>query len=143
MSNTPRWQPDEARVVVVAGKAARDQALRFGLYWNRNRRSFRPSRWMAFYSNGVIDTLAEIDGPPEDDVIIAARTELSDLAEDLRGRNVDPASPHTLVRLKNVTQLGPVVNDKTDRLGRSTAWAQSQRYTTVEKLRSAKLTSEL
>lgn len=137
------WQPLDLRVVVVAGRAAREQAKKFGLYWNHNRRSFAPSKWMAFYADGAIDTLAKIDGPPEDDVIFADRPELADLAEDLRRLNVDPNRPRTLVRLRNVTSIGPVANDKTDSLGRRTAWVQSHRYTTIERLRQAKHTSEL
>ena len=75
MSNENERQPEASRVVVVAGKAARDQARRFSVYRNHNRRSFRPSRWIAFYADNVIDMLAEIDGPPEDDVVAEASAE--------------------------------------------------------------------
>ena len=49
----------------------------------------------------------------------------------------------TIIRLKNVSSIGPIANDKTDRLGRACAWTQRQGYTTIDKLRTAKYTSEL
>lgn len=137
------WQADESRVLVVAGRDARDQALKQGIYQCQNRRAFRPSRWIAFYADGRIDTLAEIEGPPEDDVLVANRPDLADVAGDMPWTHGRSNEPRTILRLKNAASVGPIENDKRDRLGRKTAWTQSQGYTTIERLRAAKYTSEL
>jgi hypothetical protein len=131
--------PPPSRVLVVAAKEARGVARRYQVYWCQNRRSFKPSRWIAFYSGGEIDTLAEVVGPPEDDVVIAERPEFSEaVAAYPFLRN-----PHRLFRLQNVETIGPIKNDLKDRNGSMTAWTQSQRYTTIEKLRVASRTSDL
>lgn len=137
------WSPDPERVVVVAGRRAKDCAARFGVFWNHNQRSFRPSQWMAFYESGSIQLLAEIEGPPRHDVVIARESELEPLAAFLSKSGVNPANRLALVRLKNLEEIGPIQNDKVDKLGRATAWVQSLRYTTLSRIRAAKLTSEL
>ncbi|HYE63034.1 MAG TPA: hypothetical protein VD997_13640 [Phycisphaerales bacterium] len=138
------WVADGAQVLVVAaGKGARDQAVRFGVYHSHNHRTFRPSKYIAFYHKGLIDLIAEIEGPPEDDVIIAQRPELAEWARVMPESNGDPWEPHCLFRLKNVQAIGPVVNNARDKNGDPTAWTQKQRYTTVAQLRSARVTSEI
>ncbi len=137
------WNPDPGQVVVVAGKRAKDCAARFGMYWNHNQRTFRPSQWMAFYASGSIQLLAEIEGPPRHDVVIAQDPELEPLAAFLSTSGVNPANRLALVQLKNLEEIGPIRNDKVDKLGRATAWVQSLRYTTLSRIRAAELTSEL
>jgi len=133
MSHRDDWRPDDSQVLIVAGREARNQALNEAIYECQNRRGFRPSRWIAFYCDGRIDTMAEIDGPPEDDVASPGTSGKAWTCGDLR----------TVVRLKSVTSIGPIENDKRDRLGRATAWTQRQGYTTIDKLLSANQTSGL
>ncbi|MEZ0265327.1 MAG: hypothetical protein ACAI43_11415 [Phycisphaerae bacterium] len=135
---------DENSVLVVAaGKGARDQAITYAVYHTQNRRSFRPCRWIAFYANNSIDTLAEVDGEPEHDVIIGKRPELAALAAVMPTSNGDPMSPHSLFRLKSVSAIGPIENDLLGANGRRTAYTQRQRYTTIDRIRRARRTSEL
>lgn len=144
MSERRDWQPDGSRVLVVAaGRGAREQADRLNVYQCQNRRSFRPSRWIAFYASGRIDTLAEIADVPNDDVVISDRPELTELSTAMTHWKGNPREPRTLFHLKNITTVGPILNDQTDKNGRLIAWVQGQRYTTIEKLRSAKRTSDL
>ena len=141
MARRRGWNPEEDRVIVVAaGQAARQQARRDRVYNCQNGRRFQPSRWIAFYANGQIDTIAEIDGAPEDDVMLAHRRDLEHLAAEAKH---SPYQSRTLFKLKSVEPIGPVINDKKDKHGRNTAWTQSQRYTTLSVLRAAKATSEL
>jgi hypothetical protein len=140
---TPWVVDDEQVLVVAAGKGAREQAFRFGIYHSHNRRTFQPTKYIAFYSKGVIDAVAEIDGPPEDDVIIAQRPELAELTRVMPESNGDPWEPHCLFKLKNVRAIGPVINDARDKHGDPTAWTQRQRYTSLARLEQARATSEL
>jgi hypothetical protein len=142
MAERTDWKPDESRVLVVAaGRAARDQAMKYAVYQCQNHRSFQPCRWIAFYAKGRIDTLAEIDGPPEDDVIVADRGPLTGLAASMDEGSA--REPRSLMRLKNVVEIKAIQNDQQDRNGRRVAWVQGQRYTTIAKLRAASHTSDL
>jgi hypothetical protein len=136
------WQLDseaQPRVLVVPARDARGTALRHQVYLCQNRRTFKPSRWIAFYAFGQIDTLAEIDGPPEDDVEMTKRNDLMELAKT----QPEPETPRRLIRLKNVEQIGPITNDVRNQTGKAGAWVQGQRYTTIDKIRKARFTSEL
>jgi len=125
-------------VLVVPASNARGIARQFRAYRCQNRRSFKPSRWIAFYANGQIDTYAEIIQPPEDDVIFSRRPDLINLATAMDGD-----TPYRLLRLDNVSEIGPIINDAKDKSGRPVAWVQNQRYTTIDRIRSAKKTSDL
>ena len=131
------WNPDTHAVLIVpAGRGARSQAWECRAYHCQNRRAIRPCRWIAFYEKGEIDTLAEIDGTPEDDVIMSARPELAMLAALTRQSNGGPDEPHTLIRLGKPGRVGPIKNARGDPF-------QNYRYTTLDALRSARFTHEL
>lgn len=136
------WQLDaeaKARVLVVPARDARGIALKFHVYVCQNRRTFKPSRWLAFYSFGQVDALAEIDGAPEDDVVLTGRKDLADLAKT----QPEPASHRRPIRLKNLVSIGPITNDLRSQSGEVAAWVMAQRYTTIDKIRKARFTSEL
>lgn len=138
-SSLARAPDAQERVLIVPARDARGIARQFQVYFCQNQRSFKPSRWIAFYALGQIDTLAEVAGPPEDDVVMTERPDLADLAKI----QTDPDAPRRLFRLKNVTDVGPIINDLRDKGGKNAAWVMGQRYTTIEKLRRARMTSEL
>ncbi len=132
--------PDaQERVLVVPARDARAVARQFRVYVCQNRRAFKPSRWLAFYAFGQIDTLAELEGAPEDDVVMTMREELAELVKT----QPDPESPRRLIRLKNVEDIGPIRNDLQSKTGKTAAWVQGQRYTTIDRVRKAHVTSEL
>lgn len=133
------WEPDDSRVLVVPAKHARGEARRFQVYACQNRRSFKPLKWIAFYAQGEIDTIAEVIAAPEDDVVLTERAEFAELAEVVR----DPTNPRRVLRLSKVRNIGPIKNDLTDRNGKPAAWVQKQRYTTIDRIEKAKVTSEL
>jgi F-box protein 18 (helicase) len=54
-----KWN-DQDNVLIVSGTNNKEIAIRFGLYIAKNKRSFRPSRYIAFYNRGIIDAVAEI-----------------------------------------------------------------------------------
>ena len=127
------------RVLVVPARDARATARRFNVYVCQNRRAFKPSRWLAFYAFGQIDTLAEIEGAPEDDVVMTSRPDLAEVAKT----QPEPEAPRRVLRLGKVEEIGPITNDLQGKMGRAAAWVQSQRYTTIERIRKARFTSEL
>jgi hypothetical protein len=129
----------QERVLIVPARNARGVARKYLVYICQNRRSFKPSRWIAFYAFGQIDTLAEVDGAPEDDVVLTLRPELAELAKSEN----DPVTPRRLIKLKNIQDVGPIRNDHVDKGGGKTAWVMGQRYTTIGRLRTARATSEL
>lgn len=133
------WDPDSGAVLVVPARNARGMAQRYSVYVCQNRRSFKPCGWIAFYANGQIDTIAEIASPPEDDVILTERSDLSDLAQHHPNRT----KPCHLVQLKNIRAIGPIKNDMLDKNGNIAAWVQNQRYTTIDKIEKAAVTSGL
>lgn len=67
--------------------------------------------------------------------------------DDLRGAAEEaghsPYLQRTIFRLREVRAVGPVANDKRDKNDRPTAWTQSHRYTTIDRLLKARRTSEL
>ena len=138
-ARVPQGPDAQERVLIVPARDARGVARKHQVYICQNGRSFKPSRWIAFYAFGQIDTLAEVDGVPEDNVVLTSRPELSELAKTEN----DPASPRRLIRLKNVEDVGPIRNDLLDKSGDRTAWVMRQRYTTVGKLRAARTTKDL
>jgi hypothetical protein len=132
--------PDaQERVLIVPARNARGVARKHLVYVCQDGRSFKPSRWIAFYAFGQIDTLAEVDGVPEDGVVLTQRPDLAALAKTEN----DPETPRRLIRLKNVEDIGPIRNDHVDKSGNKTAWVMGQRYTTIDRLRTARITSEL
>lgn len=145
MPHRKDWTPDDSLVLVVAAcEHSRKQVRDLGLYQCKNHRSMRPARYLALYVAGTVDTLAEIAGPPEDDTIIVKRKDLAALAKLMPESSDDPAEPRTLLRLKNTRELSPpIINDKLSKSGKNTAWTQYQGYTTIDKLRKAKRTTQL
>lgn len=136
------WGSDEETVAIVGGRFGEDEAISYGVYICQNNRSFRPCRYIAFYKNNRICNVFEIEGEPESDVILAEHAEFSTYLA-----NVDPnhdGEPRKVFRLKNREILNCVINDKVDKNGNLCPYTYgSNVYTTIEKLRNAKNTSEL
>lgn len=74
-----------------------------------------------------------------DDVIVSERPEYKELAATI----TDPETPHRIVKLFNVREIGPIKNDHRDKSGKPIAWVRNQRYTTIDQIERAKTTSQL
>lgn len=132
------WHPNNERVIILPGERAEQIALDHNLYRCQNDRTFRPSKYAAFYRRGSIKYLFEIvDGP--------YRNCTPDNSPALQNvsRYRSTTEPGQIMFLKFVAHVGPVLNDTTGVTGRRLPFAQSHRYTTYEKIVQAKLTSEL
>lgn len=53
------WE-DEAGVLIVSGPKNEEIAIKYGLYVCKNKKSFKPSRYIAFYVGGFIRHFAKI-----------------------------------------------------------------------------------
>jgi hypothetical protein len=142
------------QVVVVPARRAWDQYLRLSAYVCQSGRPFQHVEYVAFYSGGAIQpkvprVVRVIDSVPFDpDADIPA--DLSAIVHQMvesgeRQRGVlqkvfllsAPNAPDT------ITLLNPVENDLRTPNGRTVAFTQNQRYVSLERLRTSKLTSEL
>lgn len=138
------WEVDPDLVLVVACcEFTRAQARRFDLFHGKDGRSIRPAGFVAFYCGGQIDTVGEIAGPPDDGVIVSRHRDLASFAKVMPESGGDPDKSCMLLRLRNVRDIGPIINDKMSKSGKKTAWTQYQGYTTIQRLRKARRTTEL
>lgn len=131
------------RVIIVGGRWGEDVALNYGFYACQANRFFLPARYMAFYYNHRVKYLFEIQGTPIE-------------AVDIQKGSAVPASYFTqkeptykpemrkLFQLKLIQEFQPEIqNDSRDKNGNLCAFVQRQKYTTVDKIKSAKYTSQL
>ena len=133
--------PDNV-VLVVPARRAEHTARTWSIYCCQNHRSFRDADWIAFYTGNAIRLYAKIESV-EDDVAVGELPELREYQALLVARGIKAPPRNKLFRLRDVKDIGPIVNDAVDRNGERTAWCQSQRYTTLRQLLSARKTSDL
>lgn len=141
-------------VVVVAARSAWPEYEKYHAYVCQPDRPFRPVERIAFYSDGQINPLVPKILESHDHVEFIPenhRGKLRQLIETLmagtsrkeKGKAYKvmflspPDSPET------VKLPFPVINDLRTGTGRTTAYTQGQRYTSIGKLLQAKTTSDL
>jgi hypothetical protein len=136
------WDLDNETVIVLAGSWAEGLALNCNYYVCQNRRSFKPSRYLAFYNNSQIRHIFEIVKPPEDDVILSQRQEFESV---IRQGDYDYADgAYKVFTLKLHQNVGPIINDKIDKNGNPCPFTYGQpRYTTLSRLTNSTRTSQI
>jgi len=136
------WNLNNAQVIILAGARAELTALKHYLYICQNDRTFRPSRYVAFYKDGAIRHLFELIDIPYKNCNEKNTPILKNVLQYMnRDKNKDEFVQ--VMYLKKVGDIGPIRNDTVDKNGRSTAFTQGHRYTNYQKLMRAKKTSEL
>ena len=123
------------------GCGVKKQAIKHNLYICQNERSFRPSRYVAFYKEGKISYLFEVTEAPSKDCNEQNTPVLNNVKQYQNRKN--KALQNQVMYLKKVSCVGPIKNDTVDKNGRNVAFVLNQRYTTYEKIMKAKKTSEL
>lgn len=142
-------------VLIVAASSAWPIYLKHSLYVCQPQRSFRNTKWLGFYADGCIkpsvakiiskhDVYEHRFSEPENSSIPTKKLlnwlhDNSD-AEGVKSQIFDlspKASDDT------ITLNSEIYNDLKNSNGRSYAFTQGQRYTTLEKLKNAKTTSDL
>lgn len=149
--------------VIVAARSAWPEYRRFNAYTCQPNRSFRAGlTHFGFYTDGAIQPLIPRIRAQHPAIVFSREKIQSlrdegeiELAELIEG-NLDPesgrrteGSVHDVVLLTapddpETVDLGdPIVNDVTAASGRPWAWTLSQRYSRLDRLRTARRTSEL
>jgi uncharacterized protein involved in tellurium resistance len=141
MSNT-----NDAVMVLAGGVEAEELALQYKAYICQNRRSFRDVQYISFIKDGVIRHLFKIvEGPLHDRT--ASNSDVMKLLQ-AKGHpsftNGKENEKRTIYKLEHVSEVGPIQNDSVGKNGQPVPFTYGQpRYTTLERIQKAKLTSEL
>ncbi len=130
------------RVQIVAGSCGEPRALDKNVYICQNERTFRPSKYLAFYNRGGIHSLFEIIGEPQNNCDLSKMPVLSDYLKKYE--------PNYKGDKRQVYQL-KLINDKlnipcvrTNEKGHKVPYTMGVfRYTTIDKLKAAKTTDDL
>jgi hypothetical protein len=136
------WDLNNDNVIIVAGSWAEGVALNYNYYICQNKRSFKSARYLAFYNNNQIRHVFEIVKAPEDDINLSQRSEFTVYLS-----NAEPSYSGDLRKvftLKNVQNVGPIINDSIDKNGNPCPYTYGQpRYTKLSTLKTSTRTSQL
>jgi hypothetical protein len=146
--------PNQGDVVVVAARSAWPEYENYHAYVCQPDRRFRPVERIAFYSDGqihpmvprILESHDHVEFIPENhkgklrELIqtLMAETSRKDKGKAYKVMFLSPPDSRETVKLP-----APVINDLRTETGRTTAYTQGQRYTTIGKLLQAKTTSDL
>lgn len=134
----------EERVIIVGGRWGEDVALDYGVYICAPNRFFHPARYLAFCFNNRIKYLFEIVGDIYEQVNLKALPKLSADYFVKKEPQYTETDLRKVMFLKKVKEFDPEIeNDSLDKNGNPCAYVQRQRYTTKDKIMSAKKTSDL
>jgi uncharacterized protein involved in tellurium resistance len=132
-------------VMVLAGNEAEEVALKFNTYICQNKRNFRDVGYVTFYKDGEVKHLFKIVGGPQDNRNISNDENVKQVY------NSDPVrfahyqkDKFRVFKLEYVSEVGPIKNDSVGKNGQPVPFTYGQpRYTTLERIQKAKVTSEL
>lgn len=144
----PSIDENQEQVLIVGGRWGEKVAVLFDFYACQSNRYFLPTKYMAFYYDKRIKYLFEIEKSPIPSI------ELTDPQLRIDGKyfsiydkkyktSSDKAREFFQLKLVHIFPDSGIVNDLTDKNGNPCAFVQRQRYTTIEKIMSAKNTSDL
>jgi hypothetical protein len=136
------WNLDNSNVIILAGRVGEPIALQYSYYICQNKRKFKPAKYLTFFNNNQIKYIFEIVESPKDDVNLKTIPELIEYVESLEDEKKDDL--HTIIKLKYLEEIGPIKNDTIDKNGEPCPYTYGiTRYTTMDKIKTAKKTSEL
>ena len=125
---------DDNRVLIVGGRFAEGTALKYSFYSCQAKRKFRTSKYIAFYFNKRISHVFEIEVSP---VQVKSLEEVKTMISGDYVFTDEDKKPHTFVKLGKEISISPIIHEYPN------PFVQRQRYTTIEKLRTAKNTDDL
>lgn len=126
---------DDNRVIIVGGRYAERIAIDYKFYSCQAGRSFRKSKYIAFYYDKRISHVFEIEGDP------MQVSSLERVISSIGGGyvlNDEDKKPHTFFKLGKEFPL-----DHTIRHRHSTPYVRRQRYTSIDKIHRAETTDDL
>jgi hypothetical protein len=132
----------EDDLMVLAGAVAEGVALNYNYYICQARRFFRPVKYIAFYNRGQIRYVFRSPEPPKESINLREIPELEKYLLQVEPNYKDDL--RKVFKLEFVKEVGPILNDTTDKNGRLCPFTYGQpRYTKLSVLEKAKKTSEL
>lgn len=136
------WDLDNDNVIILAGGFAESFALNYSYYICQNKRNFKPARYLTFFNNNQIKYIFEIVERPKDDVDLRNVPELKSYVDSLEEERRDELC--RIIKLKYIKEIFPIQNDTKDKNGHQCPYTYGQpRYTTIQLLEQAKMTSQL
>ncbi|MEY7848283.1 hypothetical protein AB7C87_03670 [Natrarchaeobius sp. A-rgal3] len=144
----------EDRVLVVGARKAWPEYEEYGLYFCQPQRSFKPARYLAFYTDGaiqpeipkIVNSIESVELTPKgvaavDSLSKRQRKTLRDIVDRLRDDGADRyESDQKVIFLDEddgITLEGSVRNDKTAKgSDRTVAFVQGHRYVSASALRA-------
>ena len=142
------WNAKNSNVLIVAGNYLEEFALKYGVCILPNRINLVPCKYLAPYNSNVIKYLFEIIKNPMDDCNSDNTIEIRQIIQNETENGKKWFGNKELVRfivLKKVSDVGPIINDYISRETHELTplTIKIPRYTTLERVKTAKLTSEL
>lgn len=132
----------EDRVQIVAGRSGEPIALKYSFYACQNNRSFRKSKYLAFYNNGGIHTLFEIIGEPINDYNLSENPNLEKYLQEYEPNYI--GDKRQFYQLKMINKNLNIKHFGKNKNGKNTAYTMGVfRYTTIDKINKAKDTNDL
>ncbi|MGV0752386.1 hypothetical protein [Empedobacter brevis] len=134
---------DEQRVQIAAGSYGEPIALKYNFYACQNHRTSRDSKYLAFYNNRGIHSLFEIVEGPINDYILSSNIELNEYLK-IYEPNYSEKDKRQYYKLKLISDSLNIKHNGKNKKGKRTAYTMGVfRYTTIEKINSAKTTDDL
>ncbi len=133
-----KWLPNNEQVIILPGERAEQIARDHNLYRCQTIAHFGLQNMLPSTGRGAIKYLFEIIDEPYRNYTPDNTPELQTVS---RYKNNNEAGQ--VMFLKYVAEVGPILNDTIASTGRRLPFAQSQRYTTYEKVMRARVTSKL
>ncbi len=146
---TEEWNAEKnERVLIVAGCTFGEEvALECNKYFCQNKRSFRPSGFIAFYCNKQIKYCYEINQTPKDDQYLLDYDDLVKYFQDRLMIDHEKKILHEkynwIKEFCKVIKLGPRLKFERIEHRKNAAFTQNQRYTKKKMLINAQTTDEL
>jgi len=142
------WNMNNNNVLILAGAHVEEYALKYGICICPNEINLIPCKYIAIYSGDTINYLFEIIKAPLDDVNIENTGEIRNIHEIEKTDAVEwqkGMGKCRMFTIKKLAAVGPVINDYISPTTRRAAplTRGTPRYTTYDKIKTAKLTSEL
>ncbi len=142
------WNLNNNNVLITAGKHVGEIALKYGLAAFPAGLHLIPCRYLAVYQDDIIKHLFEVDAIPEENLDRENSTELQKVLAseaEIGEKWLDGKEPAILLKVRKIREVGPIINDH---VSRSTGKPHpltcgTPRYTTLERIIAAKLTSDL
>lgn len=134
---------DEQRVQIAAGSFGEPIALKYNFYACQNHRTSRESKYLAFYNNRGIHSLFKIIEGPINDYVLSSDKQLVEYLK-IHEPNYNEKDKRQFYKLKLINDSLNIKHNGKNRKGKKTAFTMGVfRYTTIEKINSAKTTDDL